>query len=141
MLSSKEKNKIIFIPFIKNIIPFTILFTVINNILRFIAQDKIGTLFFNLIFPLLFSILFVLLYLYKRIFKNIKFINNTYVLKLLLFITGIPLLILQNYIHSIAKEQENLTLLYFYIIIQFSVFILFKICLKWIKVKINYVIF
>jgi hypothetical protein len=141
MLTSKDKNQIIFIPFIKRTILFTILFTVINNVLRFIAQDKIETIFFNFIFPLLFSILYVSVYLYKKIFRDIKFINDTYILKFLLFITGIPLIILQDYINSIMIKQENVTLLYFYIIIQFSVFILFKICLKWTKVKSNQVLY
>lgn len=137
MLTTKEKIKVIFKPYILSNFIFTITLTICFTLLKTILLTNIDLFIIDFIIPFLFGLIFVFVYLFKFPFKNLIFENELNFTRLILFCTITPLFILQHTISKFIQNEEFVKPLMLFIFLEVFTLFTFLINLKFTKVKSN----
>lgn len=137
MLSTKEKIKFIYKPWLISSCIFTIGFTLCFTFLKSIFLDNIDLFIIDFIFPVIFGFIFVFIYLYKFSFNNLIIENKFNFTRSILFYTITPLFILQHTISKYLLKEDYIKPFLFFICTTLIIQLLFFITLRFIKVKFS----
>ncbi len=137
MLTTKEKIKFIFKPYILSMLIFSVGFTLFFTILKTIFLDHIDLFIVDFIVPVIFGLIYVFVYLFKFPFQNLVFDNKLNFTRLVLFCTITPLLLLQLTISKYLLNEELIEPLMLFIFSEIFTLFVFLISLKFAKVKSN----
>ncbi len=137
MLTTKEKIKFIFKPYILSMLIFSVGFTLFFTLLKTIFLDHIDLFIVDFIVPAIFGFIYVFAYLFKFSFQNLVFDNKLNFTRLVLFCTITPLLLLQLTISKYLLIEELIEPLMIFIFSEIFTLFVFLISLKFAKVKFN----
>ncbi len=137
MLTTKEKIKFIFKPYILSMLIFSVGFTLFFTLLKTIFLDHIDLFIVDFIVPAIFGFIYVFAYLFKFSFQNLVFDNKLNFTRLVLFCTITPLLLLQLTISKYLLNEELIEPLMIFIFSEIFTLFSFLISLKFAKVKSN----
>lgn len=137
MLTTKEKIKFIFKPYILSTLIFSVGFTLFFTLLKTIFLDQIDLFIVDFIVPAIFGFIYVFAYLFKFSFQNLVFDNKLNFTRLVLFCTITPLLLLQLTISKYLLIEELIEPLMLFIFSEIFTLFVFLISLKLAKVKSN----
>lgn len=137
MLTTKEKIKFIFKPYILSMLIFSVGFTLFFTLLKTIFLDHIDLFIVDFIVPVIFGLIYVFIYLFKFPFQNLVFDNKLNFTRLVLFCTITPLFLLQLTISKYLLNEELIEPLMLYIFSEIFTLFVFLINLKFAKVKFN----
>ena len=137
MLTTKEKIKFIFKPYILSMLIFSVGFTLFFTLLKTIFLDHIDLFIVDFIVPAIFGFIYVFAYLFKFSFQNLMFDNKLNFIRLVLFCTITPLFILQLTISKYLLNEELIEPLMLFIFSEIFTLFVFLISLKFAKVKSN----
>ena len=137
MLTTKEKIKFIFKPYILSMLIFSVGFTLFFTLLKTIFLDHIDLFIVDFIVPVIFGLIYVFVYLFKFSFQNLVFDNKLNFTRLVLFCTITPLFILQITISKYLLNEELIEPLMLFIFSEIFTLFVFLISLKFAKVKSN----
>ena len=137
MLTTKEKIKFIFKPYISSTLIFSVGFTLFFTLLKTIFLDHIDLFIVDFIVPAIFGFIYVFAYLFKFSFQNLVFDNKLNFTRLVLFCTITPLLLLQLTISKYLLNEELIEPLMLFIFSEIFTLFVFLISLKFAKVKSN----
>ncbi len=137
MLTTKEKIKFIFKPYILSMLIFSVGFTLFFTLLKTIFLDHIDLFIVDFIVPVIFGLIYVFVYLFKYPFQNLMFDNKLNFIRLVLFCTITPLFILQLTISKYLLNEELIEPLMLFIFSEIFTLFVFLISLKFAKVKSN----
>jgi len=137
MLTTKEKIKFIFKPYILSMLIFSVGFTLFFTLLKTIFLDHIDLFIVDFIVPAIFGFIYVFAYLFKFSFQNLVFDNKLNFTRLVLFCTITPLLLLQLTISKYLLNEELIEPLMLFIFSEIFTLFVFLISLKFAKVKSN----
>lgn len=137
MLTTKEKIKFIFKPYILSMLIFSVGFTLFFTLLKTIFLDHIDLFIVDFIVPAIFGFIYVFAYLFKFSFQNLVFDNKLNFTRLVLFCTITPLLLLQLTISKYLLIEELIEPLMLFIFSEIFTLFVFLISLKFAKVKFN----
>lgn len=137
MLTTKEKIKFIFKPYILSMLIFSVGFTLFFTLLKTIFLDHIDLFIVDFIVPAIFGFIYVFAYLFKFSFQNLVFDNKLNFTRLVLFCTITPLFILQITISKYLLNEEFIEPFILFIFLEVFTLFTFLISLKFAKVKSN----
>lgn len=137
MLTTKEKIKFIFKPYILSMLIFSVGFTLFFTLLKTIFLDHIDLFIVDFIVPVIFGLIYVFVYLFKFSFQNLVFDNKLNFTRLVLFCTITPLFILQITISKYLLNEELIEPFITFIFLEIFTLFSFLISLKFAKVKSN----
>ncbi len=137
MLTTKEKIKFIFKPYILSMLIFSVGFTLFFTLLKTIFLDHIDLFIVDFIVPVIFGLIYVFVYLFKFPFQNLVFDNKLNFTRLVLFCTITPLLLLQLTISKYLLNEKLIEPLMLFIFSEIFTLFSFLISLKFAKVKSN----
>ncbi len=137
MLTTKEKIKFIFKPYISSTLIFSVGFTLFFTLLKTIFLDHIDLFIVDFIVPVIFGLIYVFVYLFKFSFQNLVFDNKLNFTRLVLFCTITPLFLLQLTISKYLLNEELIEPLMLFIFSEIFTLFVFLISLKFAKVKSN----
>ena len=137
MLTTKEKIKFIFKPYILSMLIFSVGFTLFFTLLKTIFLDHIDLFIVDFIVPVIFGLIYVFVYLFKYPFQNLMFDNKLNFIRLVLFCTITPLFILQLTSSKYLLNEELIEPLMLFIFSEILTLFVFLISLKFAKVKSN----
>ena len=137
MLTTKEKIKFIFKPYILSMLIFSVGFTLFFTLLKTIFLDHIDLFIVDFIVPVIFGLIYVFIYLFKFPFQNLVFDNKLNFTRLVLFCTITPLFLLQLTISKYLLNEKLIEPLMIFIFSEIFTLFVFLINLKFAKVKSN----
>jgi len=137
MLTTKEKIKFIFKPYILSMLIFSVGFTLFFTLLKTIFLDHIDVFIVDFIVPVIFGLIYVFVYLFKFSFQNLVFDNKLNFTRLVLFCTITPLFLLQLTISKYLLNEKLIEPLMLFIFSEIFTLFVFLISLKFAKVKSN----
>ena len=137
MLTTKEKIKFIFKPYILSMLIFSVGFTLFFTLLKTIFLDHIDVFIVDFIVPVIFGLIYVFIYLFKFPFQNLVFDNKLNFTRLVLFCTIKPLFLLQLTISKYLLNEKLIEPLMLFIFSEIFTLFVFLISLKFAKVKSN----
>ena len=137
MLTTKEKIKFIFKPYILSMLIFSVGFTLFFTLLKTIFLDHIDLFIVDFIVPVIFGLIYVFVYLFKFSFQNLVFDNKLNFTRLVLFCTITPLFLLQLTISKYLLNEKLIEPLMLFIFSEIFTLFVFLISLKFAKVKSN----
>lgn len=137
MLTTKEKIKFIFKPYILSTLIFSVGFTLFFTLLKTIFLNDIDLFIVDFIVPVIFGLIYVFAYLFKFSFQNLVFDNKLNFTRLVLFCTITPLLLLQLTISKYLLNEEFIEPFMLFIFLEVFTLFSFLISLKFTKVKSN----
>ncbi|HAD79891.1 MAG TPA: hypothetical protein DCF99_11485 [Flavobacteriaceae bacterium] len=137
MLTTKEKIKFIFKPYILSTLIFSVGFTLFFTLLKTIFLNDIDLFIVDFIVPVIFGLIYVFVYLFKFPFQNLVFDNKLNFTRLVLFCTITPLFLLQLTISKYLLNEEFIEPFMLFIFLEVFTLFSFLISLKFTKVKSN----
>lgn len=135
MLTTKDKIKLIYQPWLISSFIFTIGFTLCFTFLKSIFLDHIDLFSIDFIFPVIFGFFFVFVYLYKFPFSSLIIENKFNFTRSILFYTITPLYILQHVISKYLLKEQYIQPLILFVVLEVFILLVFLSTLKFVKVK------